>query len=176
MVSSMSEQRNTNWPMVDGAYTHYDAWGTAASWRVTNTSKLLFVTLDPSCDVPEGIHRGMVSMEYAPSDLNEETCPVGTGVNLKLVKPADRRFQDGIARFVSLREGYSPQSVSEPPQGVSNTLPVVIPASTPIREKMVVSGVSKDLKCKFLGRCIALQVDKADAVEEAMQLWLKKHS
>ena len=176
MVSSMSEQRNTNWPTVDGAYAHYDAWGTAAAWNVKSTSKLLFVTLDPSCDVPEGILRGMVSMAYAPSDLNEKTCPVGTEVNLKLVKPADRRFEDGIAEFVSIRQEVSSQGVLEPLQGVSNTLPVVIPASAPVREKMVVSGVNKDLKCKFLGRCIALQVEKADAVEEAMQLWLRKHS
>jgi hypothetical protein len=175
MVISMAEQRNTNWPAVDGAYNHYDAWGIAASWRVTNTSKLLFVTLDPSCDVPEGIHRGMVSMEFAPSWLNEEICPVGTAVNLELVKPADKRFEDGIARFKSIREDSSHLSVSKPLQEVSNTLPVVIPSSTSVREKMVISAVDKNLKCKFLGRCIALQVNKAQAIEEAMQLWLKKH-
>lgn len=171
----MTEQRNTHWPKVGDAYAHYDVWGIAASWRVTNTSKLLFVTLDPSCDVPEGIQRGMVSMEYAPSFLNEETCPVGTAVNLTLVKPADRRFSDGIARFVSVRDNY--ETFKQPAlfDQVSNTLPVVIPLPTSSREKMVIAGVDKTVKCNFVGRCIALQKNKADAIEEAMMLWLEKH-
>ena len=168
----MAEQRNTNWTSVDGAYNHYDAWGVAASWRVTNTSKLLFVTLDPSCDVPEGIHRGMVSMEFAPSWLNEEVCPVGTAVNLKLVKPADRRFEDGIARFVSIREDQEPVMPSEPLQKLSNTLPVITYETQPVTEKMVIPGVNKAVKCAFVGRCIALQKDKATALEEAIQAWL----
>lgn len=148
------------------------AWGIAASWRVTNTSKLLFVTLDPSCDVPEGISRGMVSMEFAPSWLNEDKCPVGTAVNLELVKPADRRFEDGIARFVSIREDQEPVMPSEPLQRLSNTLPVITYEAQPVTEKMVISGVNKALKCAFVGRCIALQKDKATALEEAIQGWL----
>lgn len=153
-------------------YQHYLAWGIAASWRVTNTSKLLFVTLDPSCDVPEGISRGMVSMEFAPSWLNEDKCPVGTAVNLELVKPADRRFGDAIASFVSIREGQQPAITAEPLQELSNTLPVSTYGAQPATEKMVISGVNKAVKCAFVGRCIALQKDKATAFEEAIQAWL----
>ena len=181
VVLPTETQLNTNWPKVNGTYKQFKAWGTAASWRITNTAKLLFVVLDESCEVPEGIERGMVSMSYAPTYINEDACPVGTSVNLTLIKPANKRFSDAIAEFVSIRESEidtpSPSSIklAEPLKEISNTLPVVIPLPTIQKEKMIITGVDKKIKCNFVGRCIALQKDKATAIEEAMQLWLELH-
>ncbi|MGA0341700.1 MAG: hypothetical protein ACO3N3_13405 [bacterium] len=167
--------KNTNWPKrSDGSYERYHCWGAADNWISTDKSNLLFVTIDESCDVPEGIFRGMISTQYEPS-VNPDNCPVGTKVNLTLVEPTYTRFSDGIAHFDGFRDL---EGASVALQAVlSNTLDAkalrLVPNAP--KEKLVINDVNKATKFAFFGRCMALQVDKADAIAEAMDSWLKSH-
>jgi len=165
--------KNTNWPKLsDGRYERYSCWGVAENWLVTEKTNLLFVAIDESCEVPEGIFRGMISTQYEPA-INPENCPVGTQINVTLVEPTYTRFSDGIAHFNGFRDldgaAGALQSV------LSNTLNLQSLRSTGPKEKLVINDVDKEAKFAFLGRCMALQLDKSEAIAEAMRLWLKTH-
>ena len=167
--------KNTNWPKLsDGRYERYNCWGVADNWLVTDKTSLLFVTIDESCDVPEGIFRGMISTQYEPA-VNPENCPVGTNVNLTLVEPTYTRFSDGIAHFNGFRDLDGAAGALQ--AVLSNTLDTKALRLSPDapKEKLVINDVNKAIKFAFLGRCMALQVDKSEAIAEAMDNWLKDH-
>lgn len=165
--------KNTNWPKLsDGRYEHYSCWGVAENWLVTEKTNLLFVAIDESCEVPEGIFRGMISTQYEPA-INPENCPVGTQINVTLVEPTYTRFSDGIAHFNGFRDLDGAAGALQ--TVLSNTLNLQSLRSKGPKEKLVINDVDKETKFAFLGRCMALQFNKSEAIAEAMRLWLKTH-
>ena len=170
---------NTDWPKTSSTtYEQYECWGVVDEWKPARNGdhSICLALIYPACDTPPGVTGAMISTKFNTS-LSEETCPVGTEINVLLVEPSYLRYEDAVARFTGFRTpGDLERASAASETAQSNTIektPTFQGEPASETERMVIQAVNRDVKLAFLGTCMALQRSKGDAITEAMRLWLK---